>query len=136
MFLASIVVSIVYFMSIMGRSLAIFVAPRTPIERRLTAVFSQVLNVERVGVNDDFFELGGHSLIATQFISRLNDTFQVSFPIRTIFERPTIAELTELMVVSQLERVESDVLEDVLAEIEGLLDDEAALLLLEDDVVV
>jgi len=113
-----------------------FVAPRTPIERRLAAIFSQVLNVERVGVNDDFFELGGHSLIATQFISRLNDTFQVSFPIRTIFERPTIAELTELMVVSQLERVESDVLEDVLAEIEGLLDDEAALLLLEDDVVV
>ena len=136
MFLASIVVSIVYFMSIMGRSLAIFVAPRTPIERRLTAVFSQVLNVERVGVNDDFFELGGHSLIATQFISRLNDTFQVSFPIRTIFERPTIAELAELMVVSQLERVESDVLEDVLAEVEGLLDDKAALLLLEDDVVV
>ena len=136
MFLASIVVSIVYFMSIMGRSLAIFVAPRTPIERRLTAVFSQVLNVERVGVNDDFFELGGHSLIATQFISRLNDTLQVSFSIRTIFERSTIAELAELMVVSQLEQVASDVLEDVLAEVDELLDDEAALLLLEDDAVV
>ena len=46
-----------------------YVAPRTEVERQLTDIWSAVLGVERIGVNDDFFELGGHSLLATQLIS-------------------------------------------------------------------
>jgi len=70
-----------------------FVAPRTPTEAKLAQIWSEVLGVERIGVNDNFFELGGHSLLATQVIYRLRESFQVELPLRCLFESPTIAEL-------------------------------------------
>ena len=49
---------------------AAYVAPRTPTEETLAAIWSEVLEVDRIGVHDNFFELGGHSLLATQVVSR------------------------------------------------------------------
>lgn len=72
-----------------------YVAPRTPAEELIADLWSQVLNVEKVGAYDSFFDLGGHSLLATQLISRLRDVFQVELPLRTIFETPTVATLAQ-----------------------------------------
>ena len=72
-----------------------FVAPRTPTEESLAQIWIEVLNIERLGVNDNFFDLGGHSLLATQVFSRMQDVFGVELPLRALFEAPTVAELAE-----------------------------------------
>ncbi|MGH9762805.1 MAG: condensation domain-containing protein, partial [Blastocatellia bacterium] len=70
-----------------------YVVPRTPMEQVLAAVWEDLLGVARVSVHDNFFELGGHSLLATRVAARLNQELGVSLSVRTLFERPTIADL-------------------------------------------
>ena len=72
-----------------------FVSPRTPTEARLATIWSEVLEVEEVGVTDNFFELGGHSLLATQVVSRVRDAFSVELPLRWLFDEPTVAGLSQ-----------------------------------------
>ncbi|HLX09057.1 MAG TPA: amino acid adenylation domain-containing protein [Thermoanaerobaculia bacterium] len=69
------------------------VAPRTPVEERLVALWAEVLERGRVGIHDDFFELGGHSLTATQLMARVQAAFGVELPLRKLFEAPTVAAL-------------------------------------------
>jgi amino acid adenylation domain-containing protein len=70
-----------------------FVAAETESERRLAAIWSEVLDVEQIGVNDNFFALGGHSLLAMKVMSRVRDELGVSFALRAIFDTPTVREL-------------------------------------------
>ncbi len=70
-----------------------YVAPRTPEEEVVAGIWAGVLRVERVGVYDNFFVLGGHSLLATQVVSRLREAFHIPLPLRSIFEKPTVAGL-------------------------------------------
>jgi len=72
-----------------------YVAPRTPVEEILAGIWTDVLKVERVGVNDNFFDLGGHSLLATQLMSRVRSALQVDVPLRSLFDRPNIADLAQ-----------------------------------------
>ena len=71
-----------------------YVAPRTPAEKRVTAIWSELLGVDRIGVHDDFFALGGHSLLVAQVISRVRRDFGVDVPDRSLFLAPTVAGLT------------------------------------------
>jgi amino acid adenylation domain-containing protein len=69
--------------------------PRTDLERRLAAVWGEVLGVARVGVHDDFLALGGHSLLATALSERIRDEFGVAVPLRVLLAAPTVATLAE-----------------------------------------
>ncbi len=79
-----------------------FVAPRSQSEELVAGIWSNVLGLERIGVHDSFFELGGHSLLVVQIVSRIREVFEVELPLRSLFETPTIAGLTELIETIRL----------------------------------
>ncbi|MGA8116117.1 MAG: amino acid adenylation domain-containing protein [Actinocatenispora sp.] len=76
-----------------------YLAPRTPVEKRLAAIYAEVLSMDRVGVHDDFFSLGGHSLLATRVVARVRAEFGVDVPVRTMFTHPTVARLAGTLPV-------------------------------------
>ena len=78
--------------------------PRTPQQDLLAAIWSEVLDVEQIGVDDDFFEIGGHSLLATRVVSQIRRAFQVELPLRAVFEASTLAELAERITAATRSR--------------------------------
>ncbi|MGH8718224.1 MAG: amino acid adenylation domain-containing protein, partial [Burkholderiales bacterium] len=91
-----------------------YVAPRTPTEKTLAAIWAEVLKLDKVGIHDSFFELGGHSLLATQVISRVKKTLDADIQLRALFESPTVAGLSALIVQSQAEALGDDELTQLL----------------------
>ena len=74
-----------------------FVAPSTTTEAKLAEIWTEILQLPQVGVQDNFFDLGGHSLLATALIFRIRQTFSVEFPLRYLFNAPTIAALAQII---------------------------------------
>ncbi len=70
-----------------------YIAPLTEIEKRLAKIWSEVLNVEKVGIEDNFFELGGHSLKASSLVFEIYKEMEIELPLRKVFETPTIKGL-------------------------------------------
>jgi amino acid adenylation domain-containing protein len=105
-----------------------FVAPRTPMEENIAAIWADVLNIEKVGVHDDFFALGGHSLLATQIVAQIRTDLSVELPLHSLFSSPTV----ESLAAAVLELIgEDEETTRLLDELEGLSDEEAAQLLAE-----
>jgi len=104
-----------------------FVPPGSPIEEKLVSIWKEVLLIDTVGVHDNFFALGGHSLMATQAIARIRSAFDFELPLRKLFEAPTISALANVIYENQAGKTEEDELAALLAELEGLSDDEARL---------
>ncbi|MFH8336565.1 non-ribosomal peptide synthase/polyketide synthase [Streptomyces sp. AM6-12] len=69
-----------------------FVAPRTPEEETLAAVWAEVLGVDRVGVTDNFFELGGDSILSIQAVSRARAA-GLRIGSQDVFRHQTVADL-------------------------------------------
>ena len=95
-----------------------YIAPQDAVEETIANIWGEVLAVAQVGVEDNFFELGGHSLLATQVVARISDVFGIELPLHLLFEAPTVAGLAERLRQQGLN------LEQLLAEVESLSDDE------------
>ncbi len=70
-----------------------FIAPRTATELTLAKIWAEVLNVERVGIQDNFFDLGGDSLLTVRLLKQINKQFECEFPLSSLFLNPTIESL-------------------------------------------
>jgi amino acid adenylation domain-containing protein len=77
--------------------------PKTEVEQAIAQLWQQLLQIEKVGVNDNFFDLGGHSLLLVQLHAKLRDIFPVDIAITHLFEYPTISSIAQYLTKSQPE---------------------------------
>lgn len=70
-------------------------APRNPIESKLVTLWSNLLNIEPIGVTDNYFDLGGTSLLAVELFVAIEQEFGLKLPLTTVVEAPTIADLAQ-----------------------------------------
>ncbi len=78
---------------------------RTPTQEALAKIWCEVIGLSEISVDDNFFDLGGHSVLVTQIVSRVRKLFHVELSLRTVFESPTIAELSEVLEGLLLQQV-------------------------------
>ncbi|MEA5517932.1 non-ribosomal peptide synthetase [Limnoraphis robusta] len=71
------------------------IKPQTPVEEILVGIWENILNLQGIGIHENFFELGGHSLLATRVVSLIRQIFKIEFPLRYLFDFPTIAKLAK-----------------------------------------
>ncbi len=101
----------------------------TDLEERLVRLWAELLRLPSVSIRDNFFDLGGHSLLAVQLLSRVRQEFQVDLSLEVVYSSAfTVAELAKAIELSQIEQAGADY-SAILAEIEGLSDDEVRNLL-------
>ena len=72
-------------------------SPGSSTELRLKEIWSDLLQNEAIGLDDDFFELGGNSLLAVNLFARIESQLGLKLPLSTIIEAPTIGQLTRLL---------------------------------------
>ncbi|XYI02620.1 non-ribosomal peptide synthase/polyketide synthase [Sorangium sp. So ce1128] len=84
---------------------ATFVAPRSPVEEALAAIWASVLGLEKVGVDDNFFTLGGDSILAIQVVSRAQQA-DIGLLVRQMFQHQTIASLATVATAVAAPRAE------------------------------
>lgn len=74
---------------------ASFIAPSTPTEKKLAEIWSGVLGLEKVGIEDNFFDLGGTSLLGMQLVARIQKQFGDNFQAVKLYQYPTIRTLAQ-----------------------------------------
>ncbi len=70
---------------------------QTELERRVAAIFGEVLRREPPGLDENFYELGGHSLLAMRLAARLQTELGRTFSVRQVFTAPTVGEMSALL---------------------------------------
>jgi len=74
-----------------------YVPPRDVQEWQLARIWEEILNVRRIGIEDDFFDLGGHSLLAVRMMARIEDAYGKCLPLESLFAEATIKHLVECL---------------------------------------
>ncbi|OKH59454.1 hypothetical protein NIES2130_09045 [Scytonema sp. HK-05] len=74
-----------------------FVAPRSQVELQLAQIWSRILKVDKVGVQDNFFDLGGHSLLTPYLMAQIKQQFGKDIPIASLYQNPTIEQLATIV---------------------------------------
>lgn len=77
-------------------------APSDRVEEELVHIWQNILDMKRIGVNDNFFDLGGHSLKVAVMVSMVHKKLNVEVPLREVFKSATIKQLSEYIKNSKV----------------------------------
>lgn len=86
-----------------------YVAPTSPMEGTMVALWQNLLGIDDIGIHDNFFQLGGNSLLGVQLALQIQKTFQVDLRVAAIFTSPTVAQLSmriEEILLDEIERMD------------------------------
>ena len=81
--------------------------PRTVIEQAMAEIVSGLLNLRQIGLDDNFFLMGGHSMLGAELIERVAHTFEIDLSLLTLFEGPTVRQMSEAVERAIVEKVET-----------------------------
>ncbi|UOG76482.1 amino acid adenylation domain-containing protein [Hymenobacter tibetensis] len=76
---------------------ALYRKPHSALETTIAALWANLLQVDKVGLDDNFFELGGNSLLAQKTVAVLKTEHQLTLPITKLYQHPTVAETASLL---------------------------------------
>ena len=113
--------------AVVARAVPQYRAPESETERVTARAWARVLELERVGVDEDFFALGGDSLMAQRILTEVERELGISIPIRIAFANPTVAQLSEH--IDRVKRIGMTEEEELAAIIDDLTDEEVHALL-------
>ena len=97
----------------------IYISPTNDAEQVMAQLWQKFLGIDPIGIHDNFFALGGDSLTGSILINQLRDRFQIELPVRSLFECPTVAELTlliENILIEELESLDDQEVEQLLSQ--------------------
>lgn len=83
-----------------------YVAPRDEREERIAAIFADVLDIDRVGIEDDFFALGGDSLDAVTCVTQVGDELGIDIAVQELYAHPTVAQLVAALDAGGADRAD------------------------------
>jgi hypothetical protein len=86
-----------------------FVAPRTDAEKKVCAVWQELLGIDGIGVDDNFFELGGHSLLAIRVMQRVNEVLATDMPVARLYDGLTVRSIAEAAQPAEVAAVAASV---------------------------
>ena len=72
-----------------------YTEPSSENEKTMAKIWAELLNLEKVGIDDNFFSIGGNSLLSVSLFQKIEKNFGIILPVSTLFRTPTIRELTK-----------------------------------------
>jgi amino acid adenylation domain-containing protein len=113
-------------------AVAEYAAPQGKVEEALSAIWSRLLGLERVGRHDNFFDIGGHSLLAVRLISAVRDELGIELALMDVFRHNVLEELAGCIEAAELARYGDAALLDAAAVLDDLSEEEVERLLAEE----
>jgi len=108
-----------------------FVAPRNALEEVVTAIMSEILEVDPLSIHDNFFEPGGHSLLAARLLARVHETFNIDVSLRHFFGTPTVLGLVTELIGSPEKKTRPERIAKLVLEVNQLTNEQVSEMLLE-----
>jgi acyl-CoA synthetase (AMP-forming)/AMP-acid ligase II/acyl carrier protein len=101
-----------------------FTPPRSALEQLIAAIWTEVLKLPQVGIQDSFLRLGGDSLLATRIAARIREALRIDLPVAAIFEAPTVEQMAIAIAEAQSHSSRLTELEAIVAELESLSEEQ------------
>lgn len=78
-----------------------YVAPQTQTEKEIEKIWSELFELDQIGIHDSFFDLGGHSLMVSQLVLKVKEQLLYDLSLQQFLEKPTIFHLAQLIEINE-----------------------------------